>query len=107
MNLERSLCHCTDPQQNGLLFQKALIQGSTTGWTEIHHVYLPLVRQWVSGHPCFAATGENMDYFATQALMKMELALTPDKVGALDSASALLVYLQMCVHSVIVDYLRR
>lgn len=68
---------------------------------------MPLVRQWVSGHPCFAATGEDMDYFAIQALEKMWLALTPEKVVALGSASALLTYLKMCVHSVIVDYLRR
>ena len=107
MNPERDLCRCADPQKNDLLFQKALLQASTAGWTEIHHVYMPLVRQWVSGHPCFAATGEDMDYFAIQALEKMELALTPEKVVALGSASALLVYLQMCVHCVIVDYLRR
>ena len=64
----------------------ALLQGSTAAREEINQVYMPLLRQWVSSHPCFGNTGEDMDYFAMRAFEKMALTLTPEKVAEFQKA---------------------
>ena len=50
---------------------------------------------------------EEPQYFANRAFEKMWGVLSPQKFGQFPNLKSLLRYLQMCVHSVIVDYARR
>ena len=88
------------------LFQRAIIQGEEQAWEYIFQQYEPQVRGWVMRHPMFGSTGENADYFVNLAFIRLWQALNPDKFRKFDDIKMVLRYLQMCVHSVIVDYLR-
>jgi DNA-directed RNA polymerase specialized sigma24 family protein len=86
------------------LFRRALADGSAAAWDGLYAQYQRLVASWVRRHPSFAAAGEDADYFANRAFEKLHLALTPDKFSRMPDLQSVLRYLQMCVHSALVDY---
>ena len=61
---------------------------------------------WVDRHPAFLSTGEETQYFVNRAFERMWLAVPPGKFHHFADLKSLLRYLQMCVHSAIVDRLR-
>jgi DNA-directed RNA polymerase specialized sigma24 family protein len=60
----------------------------------------------VKRHSAFPSSGEEAQYFVNRAFEKMWAALTPDKFSGFSDLKSLLRYLQMCVHSVILDHVR-
>jgi len=88
------------------LFQRAIIAGQERAWDYIYQQYESQVTRWVLRHPQFKSTGETAEYFVNIAFTRMWRALTPEKFKNFHSIKEVLRYLQMCVHSVIVDYLR-
>jgi len=88
------------------LFRRAIIEQREEAWEYIYQQYENQVRRWVMRHPRFGSTGEAADYFVNLAFTRMWQAMTPDKFRGFDNIKMVLRYLQMCVHSVIVDYLR-
>lgn len=75
-------------------------------WELVYAQYRPLVVGWVERHSAFPASGEEIQYFVNRAFEKMWVALTPDKFSQFSNLKSLLRYLQMCVHSVILDEVR-
>jgi len=88
------------------LFRRAIRDANQRAWELVYDQYRPLVAGWVERHPAFAFSPEEIQYFVNRAFEKMWTAVTPAKLGSFSSLSALLRYLQMCVHSVIVDHAR-
>jgi hypothetical protein len=88
------------------LLRRAIIDRNQHAWELIYRQYRPLVTGWVARHPAFAASGEEIEFFVNGAYDKFWSALSPDKFQRFPDLKSLLRYLQMCVHSVIVDHAR-
>jgi hypothetical protein len=95
-----------DPRYCFELFRRAIIERKQGAWELVYAQYRSLVSGWVERHPAFQASGEEVQYFVNRAFEKMWAALGPEKFGHFPDLKSVLRYLQMCVHSVIVDFLR-
>lgn len=95
-----------DPHYCFELFRRAIVDHNQRAWELIYAQYRPLVAGWVKHHSAFPTSGEEVQYFVNRAFEKMWVALTPDKFSRFPNLKSLLRYLQMCVHSVIVDQVR-
>jgi hypothetical protein len=94
-----------DPRYCFELFCRAILQRDNHAWTLIYTQYTPLVSSWVRRHPAFELADEEAPYFVNRAFEKMWSALTPEKFSSsFTDLASLLRYLQMCVHSAIVDF---
>jgi DNA-directed RNA polymerase specialized sigma24 family protein len=89
------------------LFRRAILDGNREAWELIYSQYQWLVLKWVSHHPAFSAVDEEPRYFVNRAFESMWSALTPEKFSRFPDLKSILRYLQMCVHSVIIDEVRR
>jgi DNA-directed RNA polymerase specialized sigma24 family protein len=101
----RRLSH--DPGFCFELFRRALVLRVELAWEHVYEQYRPLVSSWVERHSAFSASGEEVQYFVNRAFEKMWQAVTPEKFGRFPELKSLLRYLQMCVHSVVYDLVRR
>jgi DNA-directed RNA polymerase specialized sigma24 family protein len=95
-----------DPRYCFELFRRAIIDRSQRAWELVYRQYRPLVAGWVERHSAFASSGEEVQYFVNRAFEKMWSALPAEKFDRFPNLKSLLRYLQMCVHSVIVDQVR-
>ncbi len=95
-----------DPRYGFELFRRAILERNQPAWEIVYAQYRPLVAGWVQRHPAFESAGEEAQFFANSAFEKMWASLTPDRFGRFSDLASVLRYLQMCVHSVIVDHLR-
>ena len=95
-----------DPRYCFELFCRAIIGRDQSAWQLVYAQYRPLVAGWVERHPAFPNSGEEAQYFINRAFEKMWAALTPEKFSHFSNLKSLLRYLQMCVHSVILDQIR-
>lgn len=95
-----------DPRYCFELFRRAVRKQDESAWDLIYLQYQPLVAGWVSRHSQFEGSGEQVEYFVNGAFAKIAVSLTSDKFDGFSEIGALLRYLKMCVHSVIMDYMR-
>jgi hypothetical protein len=98
--------HSYDPRYCFELFRRAITDHDQHAWTAIYGQYRSLVVGWVQRHPGFESSGEEVDYFANSAFEKMWTSIGPDRFVHFSDLKSLLRYLQMCVHSVLVDHNR-
>jgi hypothetical protein len=95
-----------DPRYCFELFRRAILQRDQLAWKHLYRQYEPLVTGWVRQHPAFPSTGEEAQYLSNCAFEKMWMAVTPERFSRFDNLKSLLRYLQMCVHSTILDIVR-
>lgn len=95
-----------DPRYCFELFRRAIVHRNQRAWELAYAQYSSLVAGWVERHSAFPTSGEEVQYFVNRAFEKMWVALTPDKFSNFSDLKSLLRYLQMCVHSVILDQVR-
>ncbi|UCG25733.1 MAG: sigma-70 family RNA polymerase sigma factor [Chloroflexota bacterium] len=95
-----------DPRYCFELFKRAIDARDDRAWASIYEQYRPLVTGWVERHSLFSAADEETQYFVNRAFEKMWTAITPAKFENFSDLKSILSYLQMCVHSALVDYLR-
>ena len=95
-----------DPLYCFEMFRRAIVHCSQRAWELIYAQYRSQVAGWVGRHSAFSTSGEEVQYFVNRAFEKMWVALTPEKFGNFSDLKSLLRYLQMCVHSVILDQVR-
>jgi len=88
------------------LYRRAIVSRNSYAWERIYHQYRSLVASWVRRHSELQTAGEEVDYFVNRAFDKMWSAMDAEKFSQFHDVAELLRYLQMCVHSVIVDYTR-
>jgi DNA-directed RNA polymerase specialized sigma24 family protein len=88
------------------LFRRAVVEHSESAWGYLYEQYTPLVAGWVERHSGYADSGEDVGYFVNRAYEKMWSAIPPAKFARFPDLKSLLRYLQLCVHSVIIDHLR-
>ena len=95
-----------DPRFCFELFRRAIEERNEHAWECLYAQYHTLVIRWVQKHTMFESTDEDPEYFANRAFDKLWTSLPADRFGRFPDLKSLLRYLQMCVHSVIVDYVR-
>jgi DNA-directed RNA polymerase specialized sigma24 family protein len=95
-----------DPRYCFELFRRAIIDQNQRAWDFLFSQYRPLVTGWVERHTLFPACGEESEFFVNWAFEKLWSVMTPEKLARFPNLKSILQYLQMCVHSVIVDYMR-
>lgn len=88
------------------LFRRAIQDGDRSVWEHIYPCYNLLVVGWVQKHPGFESSGEKVDYFVNGAFGKLSVSLTRERFRGFSDLESVLRYLKMCVHSVIIDYIR-
>jgi hypothetical protein len=88
------------------LFRRAVCENDQSAWELIYNQYRSLVTGWVRQHKGFQASGEEAQYFVTDAFGKISSILTAEKFENFSDLQSLLYYLKMCVHSSITDYNR-
>jgi DNA-directed RNA polymerase specialized sigma24 family protein len=96
----------SDPRYCFELFRRAIMERDQRAWELVYTRYRPLVAGWVERHSAFPTSGEEAQYFVNRAFEKMWAVLTPDRFGQFLDLKSLLRYLQMCVHSAILDQVR-
>ena len=96
-----------DPRFCFELFRRAILLKNEMAWNRIYSQYERLVRHWVERHQVYPTSGEEAQFFMNRAFEKMWVGLTPEKFEGFDDLKSILRYLQMCVHSVMVDYVRQ
>lgn len=96
-----------DPRYCFELFRRALVDRHEGAWALVYAQYQPLVARWVVRHSAFASSGEEVQYYVNRAFEKMWAALNPDKFSRFPDLKSLLRYLQMCVHSAVLDQVRQ
>lgn len=96
-----------DPRFCYELFRRAIFQRNEQAWARVYTQYQRLVGHWVERNTAFAASGEDVVYFVNRAFEKMWLGVTPEKFETFPDLKSILRYLQMCVHSVLVDFVRQ
>lgn len=96
-----------DPWYCFELFRRAILEQNERAWDMLYRQYRPLVTGWVERNDTFVRINEQVDYFVNRAFEKFWSAVTPEKFGDFDDLKSLLRYLQLCVHSVIIDHARR
>jgi len=87
-------------------FRLAIAQSDPDAWETIVAKYGPLVQHWVRQHPSAAALHEDDQYWVVRSFERFWLALRPDRLDRFTELAAVLQYLKMCVHSVVVSDLR-
>ncbi|MBK8988084.1 MAG: hypothetical protein IPM39_18780 [Chloroflexi bacterium] len=96
-----------DPRFCYELFRRAILQRDQEAWDAVYHQYERLVTHWVERHAAFLSSGEESQFFMNRAFEKMWLGITPDKFATFADLPSILRYLQMCVHSVMIDFTRQ
>jgi len=95
-----------DPRFCYQLFRRAVLEQDQRAWECLYHQYYPLVASWVERHSMFKSCHEEHQYFVNRAFEKMWAVFSPQKLDQFPDLKSILRYLQMCVHSAVVDYLR-
>ena len=95
-----------DPRYCFELFRRAILHRDQRAWEHLYSQYRPQVAGWVRRHSAFPSTGEEAQYFVNRAFEKMWQALTPERFDRFPDLKSLLRYLQMCVHSTVLDVVR-
>lgn len=88
------------------LFRRAILEREPLAWERVYAQYHTLVSGWVVRHQAFPGSGEEVQFFVNRAFEKMWAALAPEKFDHFPNLQSLLRYLQMCVHSAILDHVR-
>lgn len=96
----------TDPRYCFELFRRAIITSDQFAWDCLYHRYYRLVSSWVERHPLYQMLNEDTDMLVNLAFEKMWSVLSAEKFTHFLELKALLRYLQLCVHSVMVDLSR-
>ena len=96
-----------DPAYCFELLRRAICDANGRAWELVYAQYQALVAGWVRRHNLFTAVDEEISYFVNRAFEKMWSVLTPEKCKDFPDLKSFLRYLQMCVHSVLVDFMRR
>ena len=95
-----------DPRYCFEIVRRAITEQNQRAWNMVYEQYQPLVTGWIQRHSLYPSLDEELQYFVNRAFEKMWSVLTPEKFERFPDLKSVLRYLQMCVHSVIIDYVR-
>ncbi len=88
------------------LFRRAVCDRDQPAWDAVFAQYRGMVLSWVRRHPVAATTREDDDYWVNRTFDRFWTAVGPERFGDFPSMAALLRYLKLCAHSVLLDEMR-
>ncbi|MEZ4615037.1 MAG: hypothetical protein R2867_05915, partial [Caldilineaceae bacterium] len=89
------------------LMRRALVERNEAAWSMIYQQYHSLVTGWICDHPQFRTTDEESAYFLNGVFASMWKACTPERFANFPDLPAVLAYLKSCVHTTIINHLRK
>jgi len=88
------------------IFQRAVVARDDDAWEAIVMQYRGIVLSYVSQHTAAGLLHESDDYWINRAFQRFWGAVGGDRFGRFPDLPALLKYLKLCVHSVMMDDIR-
>jgi len=88
------------------VFERAVVQREDDAWATIVAQYRGIVLAYVGQHSASAMMREPDDYWVNRAFQRFWSAVGADRFGQFPDLAALLKYLKLCVHSVLMDEIR-
>jgi DNA-directed RNA polymerase specialized sigma24 family protein len=88
------------------LFQRAVALRDHDAWEAIMAQYRGIVLAYVGQHAAATLVYEHEDYWVNRAFQRFFIAVGPERFDKFPDLAALLKYLKMCVHSVLLDEVR-
>jgi hypothetical protein len=88
------------------VFQRAVVERDNQAWEALVGQYRGIVLAYVSQHSAAAMIGESDDYWVNRAFQRFWTAVGADRFAQFPDLPALLRYLKLCVHSVLMDEVR-
>jgi DNA-directed RNA polymerase specialized sigma24 family protein len=99
-----------DPRYCYELLRRAFVLAQAEreqAWDLVYQQYKAQVFRWALHHPQFKASGEETDDIVHAVFERLYRVLTPDKFNQFPNLASILRYMQMCVHSVVIDVVRK
>lgn len=96
-----------DPRFCFELFRRAAAGEDQLAWEIVYKQYHAQVHGWILRHPAFEETGAEAQDFQNEAFERLWKALAAEKFERFADLASILQFLRMCVHSAIVDYVRK
>jgi hypothetical protein len=88
------------------VFARAVVRREDDAWAAIVAQYRGIVLAYVSQHSTAAMLHEQDDYWVNRAFQRFWSAVGPERFDQFPDLAALLKYLKLCVHSVLMDEIR-
>lgn len=88
------------------LFQRAIVTGDPAAWEALCAHYSTLVRSWLRRHPAAHLADETDEYLVNRTFERFWQCMRPDHFGTFAGLPALLQYLKLCAHSILMDDVR-
>jgi hypothetical protein len=88
------------------IFQRAVVHRDNDAWEAMVVQYRGIVLAYVAQHTAAALLRESDDYWVNRAFQRFWSAVGADRFGQFPDLAALLKYLKLCVHSVLMDEVR-
>jgi hypothetical protein len=85
------------------VMRRAICERDHAAWDSAVTQYRGLVLSWVHHHPASNDSREGDDFWVNRSFERLWSAVTPDRFSQFADLPALLKYLKMCVHSVLLD----
>jgi hypothetical protein len=88
------------------LFRRAVVERVAVAWEAVYDQYQGIVLAWVRRHPLSGASAEDDAYWVNRTFDRFWSAVGPERFVAFPTMAAVLRYLKMCAHSVLMDDVR-
>ena len=96
-----------DGTDDGLeLFRRAICEGDQAAWETVVARYRGLVICWTRRHQVAALLEDDAEYWVNRTFERFWVALTPARFQHFSALAAVLGYLRLCAHSVLLDAAR-
>ncbi len=88
------------------IFRRAVCDRAPQAWDAVFAQYRGMVLAWVRRHPLSIHTREDDEYWVNRTFDRFWTAVGPERFDAFPGMAALLRYLKLCAHSVLLDEAR-
>src|SRR3954454_20483455 len=88
------------------IFRRAICDRDEQAWAAVFAQYGGMVLAWVRRHPVSTSAREDDAYWVNRTFDRFWSAVRPERFGAFPGMAAVLRYLKMCGHSVLLDEAR-
>jgi DNA-directed RNA polymerase specialized sigma24 family protein len=88
------------------IFKRAVVHRSDDAWEAVVTQYRGIVLAYVTQHTAAGMLRESDDFWVNRAFQRFWSAVSAERFGQFPDLAALLKYLKMCVHSVLMDEVR-
>jgi hypothetical protein len=88
------------------VFERAVVHRDDAAWAAVVEQYRGIILAYVGQHSLATLIRESEDFWVNRAFQRFWSAVGPDRFAQFPDLPALLKYLKLCVHSVLLDEAR-